>query len=120
MDDYPASTPTRRRSRRISATGPLHGPDAYETALQLDQHARDEAWMMVSQVISRIADAEELIAIKDALRRVGRAFESLFPDGEPDVYAALARLLARSSETQRSCFSHSLSRYELETLGTFV
>lgn len=119
MDDHPASTPTRRRSRRISATGPLHG-DAYDLALQLDQHAHDEAWLMVAQVISRITDADELIIVKDALRRIGRAFESLFPDGEPNVYAALARLLARSTGRQRHRLSESLHLRELEVLGTFV
>jgi hypothetical protein len=107
------------RRTRTSGTAPLAFPTvtiiAHELAVMLHQGNYDS----VPGIFAKIADAEELLAIRNDMNDQGVPFDTLFPVGKTETFKALQAILDRSSEDQLSLFSDSLTLLEMEALGRF-
>jgi hypothetical protein len=107
------------RQYRIKGTQSLVAPRADLFAGEIIDQVRQGHYDRLPLILAKVADADELLAVRKALHAEGVPFDAVIPAGEPEIHAAFRTILKQSSEPAQSRFADALSLIELEAIGRF-
>jgi hypothetical protein len=107
------------RQSRIKGTQSLVAPRAELFAGEIVDTIQQGHYGGLAGILGKIDDADELLAVRQALHALGVPFDTVIPAGEPAIHQAFRSVLKASSEQAQARFADSLSLIELEAIGRF-